>query len=563
MMIRLQKKSLLLFCFGLSILLLIPGCSSRSGMDGKAKSRPEHPYVTDDFKAVIVFHPKKFYESKAMQELMAIEDVKQYVQDELFDSFNRTFKFDMRDLERFTVLVKNLPGGPRELPKIVMVCEFAEAADRTTTAQAMTDIEKPVEENGMHWYIPEDTRAKPIICVINDKTLLFSTHLDVAKRAAAAPAAKTPLNTRLVELDYKNQHFVMVGSRDVIPQPFMEQLQKEVKENGLPAALSEITDVMDEVQEVSAVANLDPILNIKLGIETSSKENTEKLLSVTTDSLTLLKTTLGFVLLRPPQGMPPSMRPVIQQALKILAKIELKQNGKQLDAAISLPEEMLATLKTALATGITDARTATQQMSSMNNMRQIGVAIHTYHEVYGQFPVAGRDTNHYRDGKPLLSWRVHLLPFLEEDILFQQFKLDEPWDSPHNLQLANRIPAIYVNPGNRGLGNKTTYLAPVGTGSIFGSDKKVGFRDVTDGTAGTIMMLDVGPDKAVPWTKPEDLPYGPDNPLQSLGDIGDSFMALFADGSALRLSNRIDSASLLGLFQRNDGELVDIKKFRN
>ena len=62
-----------------------------------------------------------------------------------------------------------------------------------------------------------------------------------------------------------------------------------------------------------------------------------------------------------------------------------------------------------------------------NNLKQIGLAMHNFHDSYGGFPAAySTDKN----GKPLLSWRVHILPFVEGQALYRQFKLDEPWDSP-------------------------------------------------------------------------------------------------------------------------------------
>ncbi|MDE0735783.1 MAG: DUF1559 domain-containing protein, partial [Pirellulaceae bacterium] len=205
--------------------------------------------------------------------------------------------------------------------------------------------------------------------------------------------------------------------------------------------------------------------------------------------------------------------------------------------------------------------------ASLKNLRQIGLAMHTFHNSYGQLPIGESDRANYpivyKDGKPLLSWRVHLLPFIEEDVLYRQFKLDESWDSPHNIKLLDRrMPPAYVNPNQPDLGNKTTYLAPIGSGSIFGSNKRIGFRNVLDGTANTIMVIQAGGDKAVPWTKPEDLKYDLKNPAGSLGDIGEKVIALFADGSVQTLPVNIKPATWLKLFKINDGEIIDFDELR-
>ena len=86
-----------------------------------------------------------------------------------------------------------------------------------------------------------------------------------------------------------------------------------------------------------------------------------------------------------------------------------------------------------------------KQLRSSNNLKQIGVALHNYHGVYKTLPPPAKTA----DGKPLLSWRVLILPFLEDDDnLYAQFKLDEPWDSPHNIKLLTKMPEVYAHPAD-------------------------------------------------------------------------------------------------------------------
>ena len=96
------------------------------------------------------------------------------------------------------------------------------------------------------------------------------------------------------------------------------------------------------------------------------------------------------------------------------------------------------------------------------NLHQIGLALHTYHDVHGSFPA---QANYDSQGKPLLSWRVHILPYLGEETLYKEFHLQESWDSEHNRSLLARMPAFYRCPSlPRSLKNKTTYTAKA-TGS--------------------------------------------------------------------------------------------------
>ncbi|MEO2023756.1 MAG: DUF1559 domain-containing protein [Pirellulaceae bacterium] len=218
-----------------------------------------------------------------------------------------------------------------------------------------------------------------------------------------------------------------------------------------------------------------------------------------------------------------------------------------------------------------DARQAAVRMQSQNYLKQIGLAMHTFHETYGQLPIGESDRAtpvKYRDGKPLLSWRVHLLPFLEEDPLWSQFKLDEPWDSPHNIKLLDHMPDLYKSLDYQGLGNKTVVLGLSGPGGIFdpgepgAAPRAVRFRDITDGTSQVVLVVMARPERAVPWTRPDDFVFDPKNPRQGLTTGSDAFLALFADGSAQRIGPQTSPETLLKLFQFRDGAPIDFNELR-
>lgn len=211
------------------------------------------------------------------------------------------------------------------------------------------------------------------------------------------------------------------------------------------------------------------------------------------------------------------------------------------------------------------------RMQHLNYLKQIGLAMHTFHSVHAQLPIGESPREDYPikygNGNPLLSWRVYLLPYLEAEPLYNKFKLDESWDSPHNIQLLDEIPDLYKSLDYQGLGNKTVVLGLSGPGGIFdhqatigAPDRSVRFRDISDGTAHTLLVIMAGPDKAVPWTQPVDLHYDMVNIAQSLGAVGESFLALFADGSARRIRTGTDPKTLVQLFQFRDGQQIDFDK---
>ena len=161
--------------------------------------------------------------------------------------------------------------------------------------------------------------------------------------------------------------------------------------------------------------------------------------------------------------------------------------------------------------------------------------MHNYQAKHGRLPPA---VVYGEDGAPLLSWRVLILPYIEQDILFRQFKLDEPWDSPHNIQLLPKMPRTY-NPfdGSSPAEAFTThYQVFVGEGAAFEGSEGLCIKKDFSRTSQTFLMVEAR--KAVPWTKPEDLPYHKDEPLPKLGGIfKGSFRAALVDGSVLSLAD--------------------------
>jgi len=150
------------------------------------------------------------------------------------------------------------------------------------------------------------------------------------------------------------------------------------------------------------------------------------------------------------------------------------------------------------------------------NLKQLALAMHTYHAQDGRLPPAAVSG---ADGKPLLSWRVVLLPYIEQNDLFQQFKMDEPWDSPHNIKLLDQMPSTYLPvdgiPAHEPF--TTFYQVFVGKGTPFEGRDGLTFKDLGARVSNTFMIVEAA--NAVPWTKPEDIPYDESRPLPKLGGL--------------------------------------------
>ena len=182
---------------------------------------------------------------------------------------------------------------------------------------------------------------------------------------------------------------------------------------------------------------------------------------------------------------------------------------------------------------------------------QVNLALLSYHQAHGRFPPAViRD----REGKPLYSWRVVVLPYVDSGPLYQEFHLEEPWDSPHHLTLVPKMPPLYAAPGRKAQivrPHHTTCHVFVGKGAAFEGTKGLNLRDdFPDGLANTILVVDTG--KPVPWSKPEDLPYDPDQPLPDLrGHFHDGFWACTANNKRVWVRHDLREETLRALITRN------------
>lgn len=210
------------------------------------------------------------------------------------------------------------------------------------------------------------------------------------------------------------------------------------------------------------------------------------------------------------------------------------------------------------------ARTAARRSQSQNNLKQIMLAMHIHHDLHKHLPPQASTD---KDGKPLLSWRVMVLPYIEQQALFNEFHLDEPWDSEHNKTLIAKMPPIYKSPASVAGGEgKTVYLGVSGDKGALPASKKpslgpgdgLGFASFTDGLSNTIAVVEAGDESAVVWTKPDDLVPDEKDPLKGLlGLYPGGLNVGICDGSVRFIRESIDPTMLMHLFQRNDGNAVD------
>jgi len=222
-------------------------------------------------------------------------------------------------------------------------------------------------------------------------------------------------------------------------------------------------------------------------------------------------------------------------------------------SALSITLIPIVILIALLLPAVQAARLAGRRAVCGNNLKQIALAMHQYHQAYGVLPPRWTVDP---QGKPLLSWRVLLLPYIEQNALYQKFKLDEPWDSPTNKSLVDQMPSSYRCPSlpipNSGT---TVYQVLLGPGTMFEKAEGISFGEVTDGRSNTLMVVETK--AASPWTQPSCIDYTPKAPIPQLGSAHPGgFNAALGDGSVRFFKDPVPTTTLDAMATRNGGEII-------
>jgi hypothetical protein len=209
------------------------------------------------------------------------------------------------------------------------------------------------------------------------------------------------------------------------------------------------------------------------------------------------------------------------------------------------------------------ASQAADRAAAQNNFKQLALAMLNYNDAYGRLPPAGLG-NPMQPGmgpnqKSLLSWRVALLPFVEEGALYQQFKLDEPWDGPNNVKLLAKMPRVYKLPGDsKTPSDHTVFQVFTGPKTLFDENNIARIpASIPDGTSNTVLIVEAS--KGVPWTKPEDIPYNPSRPIAPLlgGHFRSTFLVALVAGSTRILPQNTPEATLNSMITPAGGEITN------
>ena len=282
-----------------------------------------------------------------------------------------------------------------------------------------------------------------------------------------------------------------------------------------------------------------------------------------------------------------AMVPLVESSLDLVKSLHFDQAGENVSLTASMTDiPVLTNALSSFIPAMIEARKAALRMESLNNLKRLVLAMHLYHDKHKHFPpavVIGPD------GKTPHSWRVALLPFLDLENLYMEYRLNEPWDSEHNKKVLEKMPAVFKNPGDNRPGYLTSYLAVTGPNTLFGKSTRpdgaegvemstepfapgglaggggaefkpepadgVRMREITDGTSNTIAIVEAR--REIPWTKPEDIPFNGNTVPELGGFYSGGFCVALCDGVARYLPDTIKPETLKHLLLINDSYVID------
>jgi prepilin-type processing-associated H-X9-DG protein len=299
----------------------------------------------------------------------------------------------------------------------------------------------------------------------------------------------------------------------------------------LPAPFMEIDGKLlaDSLKWISLTFTLPPDPTVTVSLETTDKDTAAIFETSVEKGLTLAK---GMMMMELASKNEVHRRRA-KEVLPVLAMLEPRVDDTQLTITFGDDREEKAFLRNYLPQVAEGALATAVRQTRMTRFKHIALGMNNYDSARGAFPAAA---SYDADGKPLLSWRVQILPYMDQTELWKKFRLDEPWDSEHNRKLVSQMPDVYADPdptvrtaiGDSGL---TTFVVPTGEGLVFDGKEGMKFRELKDGSSNTILAVEVVPKRAVVWTKPDDWSVDLSDPLDGVKrDDRGFFTAAFCDG---------------------------------
>lgn len=487
---------------------------------------------------------------------------------EIFDAAAKKYLgVEAVNIESITAVCEPLQG---QQPLIAAVVKCTKPLTLAGLSPELTSHTQPAELNGMPYLKSRDANA-PSFYLHDKTTLIVATEPMLQKLLQQAKEPITsPLIAEVKDRAATDDLYIAVDVKSIRPQ--IDAALAEMLAQMLPALNQRYLGALDLIRSAEFSLNLSHPAPPLLTVYANDERSAQGLAQLIEEGVADVRAQMAAIMAMNPSDDPVEqamMAYSVRSADRTLEALKPVRDGDKLTFFPSDPNDpnqtaaqmqqaaVVGMLVALLLPAVQAAREAARRNDTLARLRDFAIAMQNHHDTKGKFPA---HASYDADGKPLLSWRVHLLPFMEEVELYREFHLDEPWDSEHNKQLIAKMPEAFQSsssPLNRAEG-KTLFVAPIGPGYVMdGTKDGVGMRGIPDGSSKTIVIVEADPDKAVIWTKPDDLQVDLENPAAGLGKLRQGvFMAAFVDGHAATVSTSIDPDIIKALFTRNGREVI-------
>ena len=511
-------------------------------------------YVPRDALAVAAFRPAELLSRPALAPLKKILTEHGIAQELLNVAADR--------IEQVTLIVLPDQNGPGA-NAAGFVLRLADAKDVETVIKKLQPNSEKQEYSGQTYVRGKD--GKGLLCYVADERSIVGSHLDEylrrlivagkngAEKAKWGEAWKGAANTTAAVVVH------MPAIRDMLNWA-VGAAGEQPPNPGLPAALAAFAPFAPLWQSTSNVllsVDLQEQLALSLELTVPSAEDLKKVRNTLTATVTLGQNSLSqarSTVSQLPSGDGAALLGIVDMLDSLLDSLKIEQNEHRVRASATVNADDAAKAIALVLPAVSNAREAARRAQSINNLKQLALAMHVYAEEHKTFPPA---VLYSPDGKTAHSWRVAILPYLDQVSLYQQYRLDEPWDSVNNKKVLEKMPAVFRDPYDLADSTISSYFVLTGPTTVFFDKKGAELAKITDGTSNTLMIVEAKRD--IPWTKPEDVPYDKEKPLPKLGGrYADVFLAAFCDGSVRAISQRVDERNLRGAMTRDGGEVIEL-----
>jgi prepilin-type processing-associated H-X9-DG protein len=535
---------------------LFPGGTGPLGASRTAAQEPapvEAPpvtgqYVPEGAVATIVLHPRAFFSQRSMR-LMPLEMIRATGEQQV--------GIDPLKIDQIKVVVGEIgPMGPT-FGAVVQMADPVEIGDLN---EDLVRTEEPVTIEGKEYYTV-DGPPGVVLHQLDGRTGLVGMQ-PFLEQMLAASGDEPPLAPLLARMQARDHAMVMLAIEPIRPllQGALDQ-QLQMVGPMLPESVQALREFPQLTDYILLRASVGDRFAAQLTLLASDEESAEQLENLLVAAMGDLRQAMVLQMQAGEFGDPEmadaQRRYTERMSQEIATMLTPVRAGRRL--TITLQEDFPHVAMLGMMTGLSlpaiqGARGAAQRAQSSNHLKQIALAMHNYHDTYGGLPdPAIRDD----EGKPLLSWRVALLPYLEQQPLYEQFRLDEPWDSEHNLALVEKMPDLFRHPASTAPPGHTVYQAIVGEEIGLRPEGQTRFQEIRDGLSNTIAVAEIEDEFAVPWTKPEDVEIDPEDPWGPIGGHHpEGANVMFLDGSVRMVPYWLEPAMLWALMTRAGGEVV-------